>query len=483
MPLPVISVAQMREWEKTTWATGQTEAAVIQRVGEIIARRALQLTSGGDAILILAGKGHNGDDARCAREHLTDRRVEVVEVAEPKPVLENLEALLRPQPALVIDGLFGIGLNRSLDPEWSELIRRINAARLRVLSVDVPSGLDAETGQPHGGAIQAFITLTLGAPKRGLLEPSAWPFVGRLEVAPEIGLVPCPFTGDVNWTMPEDFANYPPTRAAASHKGSFGHLAIIAGSVGYHGAAVLTARGAQRARPGLITVFTQDVAYHAVASQLQSPMVQPLPADAKIAGDYTAFLIGPGLAAPELSPELMLAARRLWRDARVPVIVDASALDWLTSDPVPRNVIRVVTPHPGEAARMLKASVQQVQANRANALREVSRRFGHCWVALKGHQTLVGKDAAEIYVNPSGNPHLAQGGSGDLLAGYLSGLLAQPALQEDPLRAIRYAVWQHGAAANHLENCKPNWVIEDLAPVLGAISPGADQRPDAASQQ
>ena len=133
----------------------------------------------------------------------------------------------------------------------------------------------------------------------------------------------------------------------------------------------------------------------------------------------------------------------------------------------PRNVVRVLTPHPGEAARLLNAPVRQVQADRMTALREVSRRFGHCWVVLKGHQTLVGRNTGGVYLNGTGNPHLAQGGSGDLLAGFLAGLLAQPALQEHPLEALRYAVWQHGAAADALEANRANWVIEDLERVLG----------------
>jgi NAD(P)H-hydrate epimerase len=473
----------MREWETATWATSQTKAAVIRRVGKIVGQRALQLTRSGDPILILAGKGHNGDDARCASELLAERRVQMLEIAEPQPARAKLDSLLRERPALVIDGLFGIGLNRPLDPEWLDLIRRVNEARLRVLSVDVPSGLDAESGQPQGGAIEASVTLTLGAAKKGLLEPAASPFVGRLEVAPEIGLVPCPHSTEVNWTLPEDFIGYPPARLAASHKGTFGHLAIVAGSLGYHGAAVLTARGAQRARPGLITVFTQELVYHAIASQLKSPMVHPLAADSKIPGEYTAFLIGPGLAAPDLPDELKMATRRLWRDARVPVIVDASALDWLVAEPVPRNVTRVVTPHPGEAARLLKAPVHNVQSNRLNALREVSRRYGRCWVALKGHQTLVGREAGEVYVNSSGNPHMAQGGSGDLLAGFLSGLLAQPDLQAEPLKAIRYAVWQHGAAADRLEERKPNWVVDDLARELGGVSPAATLQQEPPSEK
>jgi hydroxyethylthiazole kinase-like uncharacterized protein yjeF len=150
-------------------------------------------------------------------------------------------------------------------------------------------------------------------------------------------------------------------------------------------------------------------------------------------------------------------------------VVDASALDWLPLDPIPRNAVRVITPHPGEAARLLSSTSQQVQANRLNALRNVSRRFGNCWVVLKGHQTLIGRGTGEVYVNPSGNPHLAQGGSGDVLAGYLAGLLAQPDLRGDVLKTIRYAVWQHGAAADLLQAQHANWVVEDLLESVGQV--------------
>jgi NAD(P)H-hydrate epimerase len=127
----------------------------------------------------------------------------------------------------------------------------------------------------------------------------------------------------------------------------------------------------------------------------------------------------------------------------------------------------VLTPHPGEAARLLNWPVQKVQADRVNALREISKRFGDCWVILKGHQTLVGRSEGEIFVNPSGNPHLAQGGSGDLLSGFIAGLLAQPALQANVAKTLRYAVWQHGAAADQLQAARANWTIEDLADQIG----------------
>ena len=275
MPLPVINIAQMREWEQATWAAGQTEAEVIRRVGARIARRALQLTRPDDAILILAGKGHNGDDARAAGDNLPGRRPVTLDITAPGSGLPALEQALRQKPALIIDGLFGIGLDRPLDDDWGKIIQTVNESRLPVLAVDVPSGLNADTGEPlsPGRAVQAAVTLTIGAPKIGLLTTNAWPFVGRLEAVTGVGLAPCPHTSRLNWTTADDFGDFPPRRSPAGHKGTFGHLAIVAGSFGFHGAAVLAARAAQRAQPGLVTLFTQEAVYHVAASQLQSVMV------------------------------------------------------------------------------------------------------------------------------------------------------------------------------------------------------------------
>ena len=470
MPVPVISIAQMREWEQATWASGQTEAEVIRRVGHCVAREAVGLTRPGQRILILAGKGNNGADARSSREHLSDRTVEVLEVKEPAASEQELEAALGLRPALVIDGLFGIGINRSLDPAWVKLIQRVNDAHLPMLAVDVPSGLNADTGEPQGAAIRAAVTLTVGAPKAGMLREPAWPFVGRLVVASDVGLVPCPLQSELQWTLPEDFAGFPPPRAAATHKGTYGHLAILAGSQGFHGAAVMAARGAQRARPGLITLHTMESVYYAVAPQLASVMVSMWQPNSKWVGSEDAILLGPGLAAPDLPDAIKLQARHIWRDLPVPVVADASALDWLPMGAVPKGAVRVITPHPGEAARLLRSSVPQVQADRVKALRNVSSRYGNTWVVLKGHQTLIGRSTGEVYVNPSGNPYLAQGGSGDVLAGYLAGLLAQPELRADVLHTIGYAVWQHGATADFLQAAKPNWIVLDLMEALGSRS-------------
>jgi NAD(P)H-hydrate epimerase len=262
---------------------------------------------------------------------------------------------------------------------------------------------------------------------------------------------------------------------AGAHKGAFGHLSIVAGSVGYQGAAVLAARGAQRARPGLITLHTQEAVFPIAASQLQSVMVRPWNTAELDRG--TAMLLGPGLAANDVDEELQQPLRRLWtKDGLQPMVADATALDWLPMGLAVPHQLRVVTPHPGEAARMINSNPDQVQADRLAALRRISTRFGNCWVVLKGQHTLVGRSTGEVYVNSSGNAGLAQGGSGDVLAGYLAGLLVQPELQQDALTTLRYAVWQHGATADLLEQSRSNWTVDDLVGQIGGAQP-ADFHP------
>ncbi|MCX8108070.1 MAG: NAD(P)H-hydrate dehydratase, partial [Verrucomicrobiae bacterium] len=438
MPVPVVTIAQMRQWEEATWATGQTQESVINLVGARIAQLVGRMTRPGDFVLVVAGKGHNGDDARAASTKITQRRVEVVNIKDAASDLSLLNARLAEKPALVIDGLFGIGLTRPLETAWQAIVASINRAGCRVLSVDVPSGLNADTGAVMGDAVQATVTLTLAAPKPGLLLTRAEKYVGKLLVEPDIGLVPCPVDGDCLWTFAEDYLGYPPERQIGAHKGQFGHLVIIAGSHGYHGAGVLAARAAQRARPGLVSIYAIPPAYVPVASQLQAVMVHAWTPGSRLPDRTTAVLAGPGLAAEDLPFELKERVLELWKDANVPVVVDASALDWLETGPVRSTAPRVITPHPGEAARLLSTSVESVQSDRIGAVRELSGRYANCWVVLKGRHTLVGREKGPIWVNSSGNPDLAQGGSGDVLAGYVGGLLAQPALQTDVQRALGY---------------------------------------------
>lgn len=266
---------------------------------------------------------------------------------------------------------------------------------------------------------------------------------------------------------PKDFLNFPPARPVTGHKGTFGHLAIVAGSLGYHGAAVLAAGAALRAQPGLVSVFTPENVFVPVASQLQAAMVHPWENSAQLPETATGLLFGPGLAAQNLPKNLKRELVSLWKTSPLPVIVDASALNWLPTGKQIRDATRIITPHPGEAARLLSVSSEKVQANRVSALRTLSARYGNCIVILKGHRTLIGRAEGKIFVNDSGNPFLAQGGSGDVLAGYISGLLAQPLLQKELVKTIRYGVWQHGCAADRLSARKKNWTIEDLLQTLG----------------
>jgi len=466
MPVPVITVAEMRAWEASTWASGQTEAAVIARVGEQLARRAMETTRPGSRILIIAGSGHNGDDARAMLPHLNDRNVQVMVVRDPAIACAELSARADGHPDLIVDGLFGIGLNRPLSHEWLQLIARINHMHTDILSVDVPSGLDADTGRVTTAAIQATETLTVGAPKRGLLTLESGAYVGRLVVLPDVGLVPCPFRSDLQWTLPGDFETFPPRRIVTTHKGTFGHLGIVAGSRGFHGASVLAARGAQRARPGLVTVFAQPETYVPVAAQLQAAMVQVWTGQETL-DRFTALLYGPGLAAPDISPSVQASVRKEWRELDAPIVVDASALPWVEPGPIRNDAARVITPHPGEAASLLGVATADVQADRPAAARALSRKFGGCWVVLKGHQTIIGGAEGDLFVNCSGCPGLAQGGSGDLLSGYIAGWLAQPLLRGEALQAIRFAVFEHGAAADRLDKQRGSWVVEELAAELG----------------
>ena len=482
MPIPVMTVAQMRAWEKTTWAKDQTEAEVIRRVGKRVARCARQMTHPGDSILILAGKGHNGEDALAAKDHLKGRKVKVMEMLLPASDLTRLEMMLGDGPDLIVDGLFGIGLNRALGEAWRGIIDRINASGLPVLAVDVPSGLNADTGKPEGAAIRAAVTLAVGAPKSGLLSAQARPFVGRLELAADVGLAECAEAGEWWWTMEQDFMNFPPAREVDGHKGTHGHALLVAGGAGYHGAAVLAARGALRAQPGLVTLLTPGEVYPQVASQLSAAMVRSWQPGEPWPDSVSAVGVGPGLAplsqsglshsgqsAPAAAWSEWLA--QLWRDCPVPLVVDASALDGLEKVAgvnLPADRVRVITPHPGEAARLLGTSAAAVQADRPAALRALSRKLGGCWVILKGHATLTGRAAGPGHVNGSGNPFLAQGGAGDVLTGYLTGWLAQPlAHKQGVARLLTHAVWRHGHTADILQSKRSGWTVEDLADTLG----------------
>lgn len=471
MSLPILTVDQMRAWEAASWEAGAREEEVIAAVGREVAARVLERTRPGDRVLLLGGRGHNGDDVRAAAPHLADREVLELRVEDPGTALPALEALLDRRPAWVVDGLFGIGLNRPLSDAWVALVECLNRRQVPVLAMDVPSGLDADTGRTWGAAVRATETLTVGAPKTGLLAPGAAAWTGRVTVTGPVGLRP---VGDMvwdpvpecGWTEPADFEGWPPARPVDSHKGSFGHVVIAAGSPGYHGAAVLSARGALSAGAGLVTVVTHPGTYLPVAAQLAAPMVHAWRDGWTLPPRATAIVIGPGLESLDPADPFRHQCLEWWDTAPVPVLADASALGWLPGRPPRMPGLRVVTPHPGEAARSLGCPPHAVQGNRVAALRDLSTRWGGIWVVLKGHHTLVGRVDGPVAVNGSGNPGLAQGGSGDVLAGYLGGLLARPDLSSDPARLLRFGVWRHGNAADLLALRVGSWCAEDLPGAL-----------------
>lgn len=469
MPVPVLTVAEMRAWETASWAAGVHEGDVIRRVGLLIARSIAARTKPGDRIVVVAGKGNNGADARAAAAALNDRDVVLVDASEPAAALPQLrDALARPA-AVVLDGIFGIGVDRPLEGPWIDLVKALEAARGFLVSIDVPSGLNADTGEPAGAAVHAHETWTVGAPKAGLLTAPAVPYVGRLRLIGDIGLAGQPTAGgSLQWIQEEDFADFPPRRGIDGNKGTFGHATVIAGSNGYHGAAVLAIRGTMRARPGLSTIIVQPEILAVVAAQLSAPLVKAWLATTKIPDNATSITMGPGLAAKDLPPGVRDMVTKIWRNYDGPVVADASALDWLAPRPAGITFPRVLTPHPGEAARMLDMTAAAIQRDRVGSLRELSRRLGNLWVVLKGHQTLVGRSDGPVFVNSSGNPGLAQGGTGDVLAGFLGGLLAQSHLGKDIGKIVSYGVWAHGHAADRLEERRHNWTSEELAEEIGA---------------
>lgn len=465
-PFPVVSVAGMRAWEQASWQSGRLPSEVIAHVGLALTGWIRLTCRPGSRLLLLCGRGHNGDDVRAAVPLLSDFTCDSVDVCDPVGDLPAVVAALGRQPDLVVDGLFGIGLNRLLDSDWRDLIDRVNAAALPVVAMDVPSGLDADSGAVHGTAIRACWTLTVGAAKRGLIATGAAEYVGRLKVFADVGLLPwtpeiCPPEAWIGHSG--EFEGWPPARAIASHKGDFGHVCILAGSLGYHGAAVLAARAAMRARPGLVTVVTAPEVFQPVAAQLAAAMVRPWEPGMALPSRTTAVVAGPGLADPRIPGNFRDFVMSGWRTWDVPIVADASALDWLPPSKDTAPGVRVITPHAGEAARLLGTSVASVQADRMASLRRLSETFGGAWVVLKGQGTLVGRSRELPWWNPTGNAGLAQGGSGDVLAGFLGASLAQSAMKDGMERTLRGAVFRHGQAADRLEAGGEPWSAEDLS--------------------
>ena len=349
---------------------------------------------------------------------------------------------------LVVDAIFGTGLNRPPSGMHADVIRAIAELRIPVLAVDLPSGANASSGEPFEPCLQAEVTVTFAAPKVcHVFEPAAL-YCGEVIVAdisiPEIAIDEESVT--LALITPKDVEPHVGPRLASTHKGTYGHVAIVAGSPGRSGAAVMCARGAIRTGAGLVSVMTDpETAKLVHAGSIESMTYSGL----DLAGflrNKTAALIGPGLPDDEASYENV---RAIVAAVDLPSVIDASALNAFARRPHelnPRGLPRVITPHPGELARLLDTDTKSINANRIAAATDAAR-VTNCVVVLKGHQTLVAEPDGHVWVNPTGNPGMASGGMGDVLAGIIAALLAR---DTDPLDAACAGVYLHGLAGDLL---------------------------------
>lgn len=433
-----------------------------------------------DLVVVLCGRGNNGGDglALARQRHAAGGLVEAVLMGDvdslsqdaavqwelagrfgvPRRVLteadlSELEGLLA-QAALVVDALYGTGLDRALSGLPAQVVEGVNAFDGPVVAVDIPSGLSGNTGVLLGPAVEADVTVTFAALKWvHLLAPAAL-CCGDVVVA-DIGIPRTAVEKAAGGFLleAEDAACWLPQRRLDAHKGHFGHLLVVAGRRGRAGAATLAAKAGVRTGAGLVTVATPWDAGLAIQARVPEAMVDPLPAgeDGSARGDgieeflpkATAVAVGPGLGLGEGPRRLLTRILEAWSG---PLVLDADALTLLAGELdrlKGRQAPTVLTPHPGELARLLGITAAQVQEDRPTWARRAAEVSG-CTVVLKGFHTLIAEAEGPLWVNPSGSPGLASGGAGDVLTGVIGALLAQglPAKQAAALGA-----YLHGRAA------------------------------------
>jgi len=431
MNTPLLRAEELRTLE-TRYAS--VVPPLMERAGRAAAEFARRLLGGARArVLVFAGPGNNGGDARVLARLLGQEGISVIVVGPHGKVPGG-------NYGLVVDGLFGIGLTRPVSGAYAELVARINAFAGPVLALDVPSGLDGDSGRVLGAAVRATHTLSFIGSKPGLYTLDGPDHCGEVSVV-DLGLRLDKFPGallDV-----DDFRECLTPRMRNSHKGSYGSLAVIGGAAGMTGAALLAARaglklGAGRVFVGLLEALAVD--------PLQPELMLRSP-DAALA-QATAAVIGPGLGDADEAVEILRRAAV----AELPLLIDADALNLLAAHPVlaariaRRTAPTLITPHPAEAARLLATTVEAIQADRVGAALELAQRC-KAHVALKGCGTVIAHPDGRWRINTSGNPGLASGGSGDVLAGMAGALLAQG---RPAAAALSAAVHLHGAAADAL---------------------------------
>ncbi|HMA11537.1 MAG TPA: NAD(P)H-hydrate dehydratase [Steroidobacteraceae bacterium] len=442
------------------WAMHHPDIPLMERAGAAAAQLAGTLASeSGEPVLVLAGPGNNGGDALAAARRLMGQgfRVAIVSRADPTRLPpdaarawaawhESGGTLLADIPAaqnfsLVIDGLFGVGLQRDVTGIAAHWIAQANGMNCPKLALDVPSGLDSDSGRIRGCALRADHTLTFLGLKPGLLTADGPDYAGTLHLD-TLGIDPAalPATPGIALTRLEPRHRLPP-RVRNSHKGQFGHVGIVGAAPGMVGAGLIAGRAALQQGAGSVTVGALD---ERVAVDYIEPRLMFAAPEILVGARLSVLAIGPGLGQSARAHALLEAALAV----PCPLVLDADALNLLVNDPAlarqasQRGHPTLLTPHPGEAARLLGVTTADIQANRIGAARRLSAQY-HAHVVLKGAGSVIVHPDGRYALNTSGGPWLAQAGSGDRLTGMVAALMAQGM---DAANALEAAVWLHGGA-------------------------------------
>jgi ADP-dependent NAD(P)H-hydrate dehydratase / NAD(P)H-hydrate epimerase len=412
----VLTAEQMREADRRTIAAGTPGEVLMERAGtrvvEVLEREFAPLAS--QRVVIFCGKGNNGGDGLVVARLLEGRvaALQVVRAEEPPAEAIQYDA------TIVVDALLGTGFRGEVQGRYAELIRSINEdfPQAKIVAVDVPSAFK----------VRADITVTFAAPKVDLVMGSGAENVGKMIVA-DIGIPPEFLQSDLHLSEAHDFAALFKPRKRDSNKGMYGHVLVIGGAAGKSGAAAMSGLAALRAGAGLVSVACADSSK--LVPELMTESLEHFSLEKK-----TVVAVGPGLGpAPDLLKKLM-------SEVKVPMIIDADGLNSIAgTDFRGRGVETILTPHPGEMARLIGGKF----TDRLTTARTFARERNVCLV-LKGQGTLIALPDGQVWVNPTGSPSMAKGGTGDILTGMVSGMVAQH--PDDIATAVRAAVWLHGRA-------------------------------------
>ncbi len=360
---------------------------------------------------------------------------------------------------VLIDAIFGTGLKKKIEGDLAKLIEYLNSLNKTVVAVDLPSGVSSDSGEILGCAVKAKITVTFGIPKRGHFLYPARDYVGSLYIE-DIGFPKELIESEslkVSLITKEIATSLLPLRPSYSHKGTYGHLLVIAGSVGKTGAALLCGKSALRAGSGLVTIAVPAALKVVFQAKVLEEMILALPCNTKTISkdaikpleefireraDVIAF--GPGVGINEDTLEIL---KFLLTSCNVPLVIDADGITLLSTD---ENLLRkaktktVITPHPGELSRLIKMPVKEIEAQRIEIAQKVAKVF-NCTVVLKGVPTVVANEDGKTFINTTGNPGMATGGSGDVLTGIIASLIGQ---KLDPFYASVLGVYLHGLSGD-----------------------------------